>query len=55
MTGIQIHVHIQEPMKAWQNKFAIPERYEIKWRSFNQTVGRTIRAVRIPNKCMESR
>lgn len=38
-----------------QDKIALPERYEITRRSFSQTVGRTIRATKIPNKCLESR
>ena len=46
---------IESPsLKTPQKKFLTPERNEITRRSLNQTVGRTIRAVKIPKKCKES-
>lgn len=55
-------LHFLKLSQTWFNKtnevaamcHRIPERYEIKRRSFNHTVGKTIRAVRIPNRCVES-
>jgi len=41
-------------IEATKSRKFLPERYDITRRSLNQTVGSTMRAVKIPKKCKES-